>query len=92
MASVTQKISNYILGISNQPDEKKFPGQVNDLVNGVPDVMDQLTKRPGSHLISAISPSTAANSKWFTIYTRDDESYDGIDGDVISNFFVCFSS
>ena len=65
MASVTQKISNYILGISNQPDEKKFPGQVNDLVNGVPDVMDQLTKRPGSHLISALTPSTAANARWF---------------------------
>ena len=77
MASVTQKISNYVLGISQQPDEKKFPGQVNDLVNGLPDVVEQLTKRPGSHLISAISPSTAANSKWFTIYTRDDESYIG---------------
>ncbi len=77
MASVTQKIPNYVLGISQQPDEKKFPGQVNDLVNGLPDVIEQLTKRPGSHLISAISPSTAANTKWFTIYTRDDESYIG---------------
>ena len=77
MASVTQKIPNYVLGISQQPDEKKFPGQVNDLVNGLPDVVEQLSKRPGSHLISAISPSTAANSKWFTIYTRDDESYVG---------------
>ena len=77
MASVTQKIPNYVIGISQQPDEKKFPGQVNDLVNGLPDVVEQLTKRPGSHLISAISPSTAANSKWFTIYTRDDESYVG---------------
>ena len=77
MASVTQKISNYVLGISQQPDEKKFPGQVNDLVNGVPDVMEQLTKRPGSHLISTLTPSTAANAKWFSIYTRDDESYVG---------------
>ena len=77
MASVTQKVPNYVLGISQQPDEKKFPGQVNDLVNGLPDVIEQLTKRPGSHLVSAISPSTAANSKWFTIYTRDDESYIG---------------
>jgi hypothetical protein len=77
MSSVTQKVPNYVLGISQQPDEKKFPGQVNDLVNGLPDVVEQLTKRPGSHLITAISPSTAANSKWFTIYTRDDESYVG---------------
>ena len=77
MASVTQKIPNYVLVISQQPDEKKFPGQVNDLVNGLPDVVEQLTKRPGSQLISAITPSTSSNSKWFTIYTRDDESYIG---------------
>ena len=51
MSSVTQKVSNYVLGISQQPDEKKVPGQVVDLVNGVPDVVKQLTKRPGSHLI-----------------------------------------
>jgi len=77
MASVTQKIPNYVLGISNQPDENKFPGQVRDLVNGLPDVVEQLIKRPGSSLVTAITPSTAANSKWFTIYTRDDESYIG---------------
>jgi len=77
MASVTQKIPNYVLGISTQPDENMFPGQVRDLANGLPDVVGQLAKRPGSSLITAITPSTAANSKWFTIYTRDDESYIG---------------
>ena len=46
MASVTQKIPNYVMGISTQPDEKKLPGQVVDLVNGIPDVVDQLIKRP----------------------------------------------
>ena len=64
MASVTQKIPNYVLGISTQPDEQKSPGQVVDLVNGVPDVVRQLDKRPGSKLISTISPSTAANAKY----------------------------
>ena len=32
MASVTQKIPSYVLGMSTQPDEKKIPGQVVDLV------------------------------------------------------------
>ena len=77
MASVTQKIPNYILGISTQPDEKKLPGQVTDLVNGVPDVVTQLVKRPGSKLVTTITPSTAANSKWFHIYTSDTEQYIG---------------
>ena len=90
MASVTQKVPNYVLGISTQPDEKKVPGQVVDLVNGVPDVVNQLTKRPGSQLIKDITStsnpygdsktyavSTAANAKWFSIYTAHDEQYIG---------------
>ena len=67
MASVTQKIGNYVLGISTQPDEKKLPGQVTDLVNGVPDVVRQLIKRPGSSLVKTLTPSTAANTKRFAI-------------------------
>ena len=77
MASVTQKIPNYVLGISTQPDERKVPGQVVDLVNGVPDVVRQLIKRPGSNLVKEISPSTASHTKWFNIYTKDDEQYIG---------------
>ena len=90
MSSVTQKISNYVLGISQQPDEKKYPGQVNDLVNGVPDVLEQLTKRPGSHLIKKISPGTESHTKWFTIYTKDDESYIGqVGGDGTLKIWRC---
>ena len=77
MASVTQKVPNYVLGMSTQPDEKKIPGQVVDLVNGVPDVVRQLIKRPGSQLVSTISPSTAGADKWFNIYTQSDEQYIG---------------
>ena len=77
MASVTQKIPNYVLGISTQPDERKIPGQVVDLVNGVPDVVRQLVKRPGSQLVTSITPSTASHTKWFNIYTKDDEQYIG---------------
>ena len=77
MASVTQKIPSYVLGISTQPDERKAPGQVTDLVNGIPDVVNQLQKRPGTHLITTLSPSTASHTKWFNIYTNDSEQYIG---------------
>jgi len=90
MGSVTQKIPNFVLGISTQPDERKAPGQVVDLVNGLPDVVNQLQKRPGSKLVKDITTtsnpygdsktyavSTAANSKWFSIYTAHDEQYIG---------------
>ena len=77
MASVTQKIPTYVLGMSSQPDERKQPGQLVDLKNGLPDVIKQLHKRPGSHLIKTISPSTAANTKWFQIYTDVSAQYIG---------------
>ena len=77
MASVTQKVPNYVLGMSTQPDEKKIPGQVTDLVNGVPDVVRQLIKRPGSQLVNTLSPSTASHTKWFSNYSAHDEQYIG---------------
>ena len=103
MASVTQKVPNYVLGISTQPDEKKIPGQVVDLVNGVPDVVNQLQKRPGSQLVKDITTtsnpygdsktyavSTAANSKWFSIYTKTNEQYIGqCAADGVVNIWRC---
>ena len=90
MASVTQKVPSYVLGMSTQPDEKKIPGQVVDLVNGVPDVVRQLIKRPGSQLVNNITPSTAANTKWFNIYTNDEEQYIGqVGADGVVKIWRC---
>ena len=33
MTAISQTIPNYVLGISEQPDQLKTPGQVRDLVN-----------------------------------------------------------
>ena len=77
MATVTQTIPNYVLGISTQPDEMKVPGQVVDLKNAVPDVVRQCIKRPGSHLVAQITPDTGANAKWFHIYTDESNQYIG---------------
>ncbi len=71
MTSVTQQVPNYVLGMSEQPDELKSPGQVVNLKNGLPDITRGLMKRPGSDLISAVTP--AASGKWFYIYRADEE-------------------
>tara|TARA_R100000808_G_scaffold20198_1_gene43732 strand:+ start:2318 stop:5140 length:2823 start_codon:yes stop_codon:yes gene_type:complete len=76
MAGVTQLIPNYVLGISEQPDELKMPGQVVDLKNGIPDVTRGLIKRPGSKLVSSVTPSSGTLS-WFNIYTDSDTQYIG---------------
>ena len=51
MAGITQTIPQYSAGISEQPDHLKFPGQVTDVVNAIPDVTKGLFKRPGSKRI-----------------------------------------
>ena len=51
MASVTQTIPQFSLGMSEQPDNLKFPGQVTDIVNAIPDVTNGLFKRPGAKRI-----------------------------------------
>ena len=80
MTSVTQTIDNYFAGISQQPDLKKFPGQVKDIINAVPDAVEGLYKRPGSKRISpaegqanhdAPLPNVQSNGSWFH-YFRDE--------------------
>ena len=90
MASITQKVSNYVQGISEQPDELKAPGQVTDLKNAIPDIVQGCLKRPGSHLVKDITTTsnpygdsktyavdTGSHAKWFPIYTDNDVQYIG---------------
>lgn len=75
MTSVTQKIPNYVAGISEEPDELKFPGQVRDMLNCVPDVTKQLVKRPGSRFV--IDTVNQLNNEWFSYYRDQQEQYIG---------------
>jgi hypothetical protein len=83
MASVSQTIPNYLLGISQQPDPRKLPGQLRDLVNGYPDPTLGLQKRAGTQYIAElkdslgnpISPALLQNSKFFSIFRDEQEQY-----------------
>jgi len=75
MASVTQKIPNYIVGMSEQPDELKLPGQTTDLLNCVPDVVNQVVKRPGSRFVQNVENEVGA--EWFNYYRDEQEQYIG---------------
>ena len=73
MASVTQTIPSITGGISEQPDQLKFPGQVKDVVNAIPDITRGLYKRPGAKRINSQPlPSVATGGSWFH-YHRDEE-------------------
>ena len=72
MASITQTIPQYSLGMSEQPDHLKFPGQVTEITNAIPDLTKGLFKRPGAKRIgtNALS-SVQSGGSWFH-YFRDE--------------------
>lgn len=79
MAGITQIIPTYVGGMSEQPDHTKSPGQVKNIVNGIPDVTYGLFKRPGSKRVGT-NPLTNVQSggSWFHYYRDETEgSYIG---------------
>ncbi len=86
MANVTQLIPNLYLGISQQPDEQKLPGQVRNAENVIPDIVDGLSKRPGLEFVKTLA-SVPTDGTWFHYYRDEIEgSYVGkvsTDGTVL---------
>ena len=79
MATITQTVPNYSLGISEQPDQLKFPGQVKDINNAIPDITKGLFKSPRSKRVGT-SPLSSVQSggSWFHYYRDETEgSYIG---------------
>ena len=78
MPAVTQRVDNYLGGVSRQADTKKLPGQVEECLNGYPDPTFGLTKRPGMQWISNLGTGTTYDSsKWFYIARTATEKYIG---------------
>lgn len=83
MAAVTQRIPNYLGGVSQQTDNLKFPGQLKSCINGYPDPTFGLIKRPGGKFLvelkngdgSVVAPGTYDNGKWFSIFRDSTEQY-----------------
>ncbi len=78
MTAVTQRIDNYLGGVSKQSDDKKRVGQVKECINGYPDPTFGLIKRPGLKWISNLGTGTTYDSsKWFYINRGSGEKYIG---------------
>jgi|TARA_R100000479_G_scaffold123426_1_gene63796 hypothetical protein len=76
MASVSQRIPNFLGGFSQQPDSLKLPGQLTQADNCIPDPTYGLLKRPGLKLVSAL-PNATADGQWFSIIRDSNEQYIG---------------
>lgn len=86
MPSISQRVPNFFGGVSQQPDELKFPGQLRDSINTLPEPALGLIKRPGAKYIAelkdnsnnVLAPSVFNNGKWFSIFRDDVEKYIGV--------------
>jgi len=74
MSTVTQRIPNLFLGISQQNDSRKIPGQVRDVINGYPDYALGMLKRPGGEHIHSLLNATT-EGRWFSILRDANEKY-----------------
>lgn len=77
MSAVTQKIPNYLGGVSQQAEELMLPGQVIDALNAYIDPTLGLVKRTGLEYVSDLEASngtpigtsnTLRSAKWFPIF------------------------
>lgn len=74
MSTVTQRIPNFLGGISQQPDYLKYPGQLVDSVNTYPDYALGLLKRPGGNFVAELYQASTSG-RWFSILRDDNEKY-----------------
>ena len=88
MAAVTQRISNYLSGVSKQPDSKKLPGQVRECINGLADPTLGMTKRPGFKFISKLKNTSGAD---FTGTTLDNAKWFYINRDATTKYIGCIT-
>ena len=71
---IIQQIPNYYLGMSEQPDQLKLPGQLKNIVNAIPDVTWGLYKRPGSKRIGTNKlANVQSGGSWFHYYRDETE-------------------
>ena len=74
MSTISQSIPNLLLGISQQPDNRKRPGQVRDAKNVFPDFALGMLKRPGGSFVTQLQ-GASSTGKYFPILRDQAEKY-----------------
>lgn len=78
MTAISQRIPNFIGGVSQQADEKMNLGQVKDALNSYPDITLGMLKRPGGKFVgklASININAADLDAWFSIFRDNQEKY-----------------
>ena len=78
MTAISQRIPNFIGGVSQQADEKMLLVQVKDAVNCYPDITLGMLKRPGGKFLgklASMTANTADQAAWFSMFRDNQEKY-----------------
>lgn len=72
MPLISQSISSFKGGVSQQPDILRFPDQVEELINGFPSEVEGLQKRPPTIHIARIGDSLGTAKARYHVINRDE--------------------
>lgn len=61
MPLVSQEVSNYIGGVSQQPNILRYPNQLEEQVNGLSNEVRGVEKRPPSVIVNKLEGSNKGN-------------------------------
>ena len=75
MPLVSQEVSNYIGGVSQQPNILRYPNQLEEQVNGLSNEVRGVEKRPPSVIVNKLEGSQKTNCKYHYIYRDNNEQY-----------------
>ena len=75
MGLISSTIPNLIGGVSQQPASIRLKTQGSTQINGIPDVVDGLQKRPGTEHIAKISPTSLSGAFIHALKRDEDEAY-----------------
>lgn len=73
MPLVSQSVPSFKGGVSQQPDIIRFPDQVTELINGFPNEVEGLQKRPPTLHIARLSNQVDTSKKKYHIINRDEQ-------------------
>lgn len=76
MPLVSQSVPSFKGGVSQQPDIIRFPDQVTELINGFPNEVEGLQKRPPTIHVKRVADRVDTSKKKYHVINRDeDEQY-----------------
>lgn len=72
MPLVSQSVPSFKGGVSQQPDIIRFPDQVTELINGFPNEVEGLQKRPPTISIGRLGDHVDSSKKKYHVINRDE--------------------